>query len=88
MYAHRAIQNLLAEYCEHFDAGDFDDAFVAYCEKIAEIAPLAAAQTKRLVSRIGLPDDLEAHLFDWHKHHLGNALAGPHFVGLRATVPA
>ena len=24
MHAHIAIQNLLAEYCEHFDAGDFD----------------------------------------------------------------
>lgn len=43
---------------------DFDRAFVAYCEKIAEIAPLAATQTKRLVSRLALPDDLEAHLRD------------------------
>jgi 2-(1,2-epoxy-1,2-dihydrophenyl)acetyl-CoA isomerase len=49
---------------EVVDAEGFDQAFVAYCEKIAEIAPLAAAQTKRLVSRIGLPDDLEAHLRD------------------------
>ena len=24
MHTHIAIQNLLAEYCEHFDAGDFD----------------------------------------------------------------
>lgn len=24
MHAHVAIHNLLAEYCEHFDAGDFD----------------------------------------------------------------
>jgi 2-(1,2-epoxy-1,2-dihydrophenyl)acetyl-CoA isomerase len=49
---------------EVVDADGFDQAFAAYCEKIAEIAPLAAAQTKRLVSRIGLPDDLEAHLRD------------------------
>ena len=49
---------------EVVDAAGFDQAFVAYCEKIAEIAPLAATQTKRLVSRIGLPDDLEAHLRD------------------------
>jgi 2-(1,2-epoxy-1,2-dihydrophenyl)acetyl-CoA isomerase len=49
---------------EVVDADGFDQAFVAYCEKIAEIAPLAASQTKRLVSRIGLPEDLEAHLRD------------------------
>ena len=45
-------------------ADGFDQAFVSYCEKIAGVAPLAAAQTKRLVTRIGLPDDLEAHLRD------------------------
>lgn len=45
-------------------AEDFDRAFEAYCEKIAEVAPLAARQTKRLVSRIGQPEDLEAHLRD------------------------
>ncbi len=49
---------------EVVDADGFDQAFVAYCEKIAEVAPLAATQTKRLVTRIGLPDDLEAHLRD------------------------
>ena len=49
---------------EVVDADGFDQAFVAYCEKIAEVAPLAATQTKRLVARIGLPDDLEAHLRD------------------------
>jgi 2-(1,2-epoxy-1,2-dihydrophenyl)acetyl-CoA isomerase len=49
---------------EVVDADGFDQAFVAYCEKIAEIAPLAAAQTKRLVTRVGLPDGLEAHLRD------------------------
>jgi 2-(1,2-epoxy-1,2-dihydrophenyl)acetyl-CoA isomerase len=49
---------------EVVDADGFDQAFVAYCEKIAEVAPLAATQTKRLVTRVGLPDDLEAHLRD------------------------
>lgn len=49
---------------EVVDADGFDQAFIAYCEKIAEIAPLAATQTKNLVSRLALPDDLEAHLRD------------------------
>jgi 2-(1,2-epoxy-1,2-dihydrophenyl)acetyl-CoA isomerase len=49
---------------EVVDADGFDQAFVAYCEKIAEIAPLAATQTKRLVTRIAIPDGLEAHLRD------------------------
>lgn len=49
---------------EVVEAEHFDQAFIAYCEKIAEVAPLAATQTKRLVSRIALPDDLEAHLRD------------------------
>ncbi len=49
---------------EVVDADGFDQAFVAYCEKIAEVAPLAARQTKRLVARFGLPNDLEAHLRD------------------------
>jgi len=49
---------------EVVDTDGFDQAFVAYCEKIAEIAPLAATQTKRLVTRIVLPNDLEAHLRD------------------------
>jgi len=49
---------------EVVDVDGFDQAFVAYCEKIAEIAPLAATQTKRLVTRLGIPDDLEAHLRD------------------------
>jgi 2-(1,2-epoxy-1,2-dihydrophenyl)acetyl-CoA isomerase len=42
----------------------FDEAFVAYCRKIAEVAPLAARQTKRLVTRAGLLGDLEDHLRD------------------------
>ena len=49
---------------EVVDADGFDQAFVAFCERIAEVAPLAATQTKRLVTRIGVPEDLEAHLRD------------------------
>jgi 2-(1,2-epoxy-1,2-dihydrophenyl)acetyl-CoA isomerase len=49
---------------EVVDADGFEQAFVAFCEKIAEVAPLAARQTKRLVTKIGLPDGLEAHLRD------------------------
>jgi 2-(1,2-epoxy-1,2-dihydrophenyl)acetyl-CoA isomerase len=42
----------------------FEDAFIAYCHKIAEVAPLASAQTKRLVTRAGVLADLEQHLRD------------------------
>jgi 2-(1,2-epoxy-1,2-dihydrophenyl)acetyl-CoA isomerase len=42
----------------------FEDAFLAYCHKIAEVAPLASAQTTRLVTRAGLLADLEQHLRD------------------------
>ena len=41
-------------------AENFSVAFLAYCKKIAEVAPLAARQTKRLVTQTGLPADLEA----------------------------
>jgi len=47
---------------EVVDTEDFDRAFVDYCERIAETAPLAAQQTKRLLSRLDCTDDLEAHL--------------------------
>lgn len=40
-------------------ADKFEEAFLAYCEKIAEVAPLAATQTKLQVTRVGLPEDLE-----------------------------
>ncbi len=40
----------------------FADAFLACCRKLAGIAPLAARQTKRLVTRADLLDDLAAHL--------------------------
>ena len=41
-------------------ADTFEQSFLAYCQKIAEVAPLAARQTKLQVARVGLPDDLEA----------------------------
>ena len=37
----------------------FQADFLAYCAKIAEVAPLAARQTKLQVTRAGLPEDLE-----------------------------
>lgn len=45
-------------------ADAFEQSFLAYCQKIAEVAPLAARQTKLQVTRVGLPDDLEALLRD------------------------
>lgn len=50
----------------------FEAAFLAYCHKIAGVAPLAARQTKQLVTRVGLLDDLESHLRD----ELANARRG------------
>jgi 2-(1,2-epoxy-1,2-dihydrophenyl)acetyl-CoA isomerase len=43
---------------------EFEAAFHATCRKIAEVAPIAARQTKRLVTRAGLLEGLEAHLRD------------------------
>ncbi len=43
-------------------AEDFEEAFLATCRKIAEVAPIAARQTKRLVTRAGLLAGLEDHL--------------------------
>jgi 2-(1,2-epoxy-1,2-dihydrophenyl)acetyl-CoA isomerase len=42
----------------------FEEVFLAYCRKIAEVAPMAAQQTKRLVTRAGLLAGLEDHLRD------------------------
>jgi len=49
---------------EVVEVDDFAGAFSRFCEEIAEIAPLAATQTKRLVTRLEVPEDLEAHLRD------------------------
>jgi len=45
-------------------AESFEEAFLAYCRKIAEVAPLAAQQTKLQVTRAGLPDNLEELIRD------------------------
>jgi len=49
---------------EVVDAAEFDAQFRGYCERVAAVAPIAARQTKRLVTRAALPRDLEAHLRD------------------------
>jgi len=59
---------------EVVDAEAFEDAFVAYCQRIAEVAPLAARQTKLQLARIGIPDDLEHHLRD-ELRYTGRGLA-------------
>lgn len=46
------------------DVKGFDTTFLAYCARIAEVAPIASRQTKRLVTRAGLPADLESQLRD------------------------
>jgi len=49
---------------EVVDADGFAQAFVDFCEEIAEVAPMAATQTKRLVGLLDVPENLEAHLRD------------------------
>ena len=46
------------------EADSFEETFINYCQKISEVAPIAARQTKRLVTKIGLPADLDSHLVD------------------------
>ena len=60
--AERALE--LGMVGEVVEAEAFESHFMAYCARIASVAPMAARQTKRLVSRVGLPADLEAHLRD------------------------
>lgn len=43
---------------------EFEERFMERCQALAELAPIAARQTKRLVSRAGIATDLEAHLRD------------------------
>ena len=45
-------------------ADGFDEAFLAYCQRIAAVAPFAATETKRLVTKLNPPDNLEAQLRD------------------------
>ena len=47
---------------EVVDAEGFGDHFVAYCERLAGVAPIASRQTKRMVGRATTPADLESHL--------------------------
>lgn len=49
---------------EVIPADSFNQSFLAYCQKIAQVAPLAATQTKLQVAQVGLPDDLEALVRD------------------------
>jgi 2-(1,2-epoxy-1,2-dihydrophenyl)acetyl-CoA isomerase len=41
---------------------EFEDRFLAYGRMLAGIAPIAAQQTKRLVSRVATPAEFRAHL--------------------------
>ncbi len=43
---------------------DFEERFIAYGRQLADVAPIAARQTKRMVDRFGRPPDLPAHLRD------------------------
>jgi 2-(1,2-epoxy-1,2-dihydrophenyl)acetyl-CoA isomerase len=52
----------------------FGQAFRAYCQRIAEVAPLAARQTKLQVTRAGLPKDLEQLVRD-ELRYTGRGLA-------------
>lgn len=53
---------------------DFENTFIAYCQKIAEVSPLAARQTKLQLARASLPDDLERLLRD-ELRYAGRGLA-------------
>ena len=55
-------------------ADSFDESFTSYCQKIAQVAPLAATQTKLQVARVGLPEDLEALVRD-ELRYTGKGLA-------------
>ena len=41
---------------------EFEERFLADGRMLAEIAPIAAEQTKRLVSRVTTPSEFRAHL--------------------------
>ena len=54
--------------------GEFEDRFMARCQALAELAPIAVRQTKRLVSRAGLRNDVEAHVAE-ELHYARRGLA-------------
>jgi len=66
------------------DADGFEEAFLDYCRKIAAVAPLAARQTKRLLTRVGLLDDLESHLRDELKFAMRGLKSGDGREAVRA----
>lgn len=47
---------------EVVDAEGFDDHLLAYCARLAAVAPIAARQTKRMVGRATTPADLRVFL--------------------------
>ena len=51
---------IVSEVAESDDA--FGDRFLEYGQLLAGVAPIAARQTKRMVTRIGRPRELAAHL--------------------------
>ena len=55
-------------------ADSFAESFLAYCQKIAQVAPLAPTQTKLQVARVGLPEDLETLIRD-ELRYTGKGLA-------------
>lgn len=52
----------------------FTQSFADYCQAIASVAPLAAQQTKKQITRVGLPDDLEQLIRD-ELRYTGRGLA-------------
>jgi len=56
--AHRL--GLVGEVAESDDA--FEARFLEYGRMLADVAPIAAQQTKRMVGRVTQPPDLQAHL--------------------------
>ena len=59
-----ADEALVSGIVGEIDASDdaFEDRFLEYGRMLADVAPIAARQTKRLVNRILRPPDLAAHL--------------------------
>lgn len=57
---------------EVVDADGFDDHLLAYCERLASVAPIAARQTKRMVGRATTPAALETFL----REEIANARRG------------
>jgi len=52
------------------EADKFEQVFLAYCHKIAEVATLVARQTKPPVDRIGMPENLDRLIRDEFQYTL------------------